>query len=609
MPVIQPLGPLRPKCSPSYYGNLMLLIALSRLNLPGQFTSLSCQQFRVAGGWVLTIVTDGLLSSVAALDDEILGVESPLCSTITSSDPPFITARFSSQERNLEIFKTTLSGRPVYYHLSASGEFFASTHISLLRKAGVGIQEDTNAVPELLIYRTVAPPRTLYRGIAQLSFSGRICVQLGEDGCALTVEDGYLPSDEPGSNTDETQIVKRVTELLSDCVGKLKPIAERVTTLLSGGMDSSILSTLVSQQLGSLDTYSSAYPFEDPARDLEKTYALSAAAGLATRHRVFVPNTLDFVLGTIEALHIAETPLDHLQSVLLHLLFKHAIPTHLDRVIHGAAAESPWGTDAHLLFCRRSTLRQRLLSIEPLRLTLRMIGAFWPKALEVNGDVDTVNRLRLPLSNPQSALWAVGAYGDHEWVKSYCGVSDEDIIKHRYQSLRSLADRPLNDVLALYSLNFQVAANVALWSKLGEGHHKILYYPYASEQLINFAFSVPWRLKLKSPKHLLRLAGRRLGVPEEILNRPKRSFGTTSQLWAEEGGALEPLIPIAAKVVDIDALRSLQRGESRPAMSLWSLLNYAVLKRLFILGEPVDILVDELLENDRRLQSGVAVAS
>ena len=99
----------------------------------------------------------------------------------------FITARFSRKLRRLEILKATISGRPLYYHLGSNGEFFVSTHIRLLRQAGVVIQENAEVIPELLIYRTVAPPRTLYRGIEQLPAAGQILAQVGEHGCSLTV--------------------------------------------------------------------------------------------------------------------------------------------------------------------------------------------------------------------------------------------------------------------------------------------------------------------------------------------------------------------------------------------------------------------------------------
>lgn len=577
----------------------MLLVATSRSSLLSRLTRYSAQEFKLAKGWFLTLVTDGFLSQVKVSVDEIVVFESLLGSSNTGPDLQFISARFVNPLQTLEICKSTVSGRPLYYSAGSRGEFFASTHIKLLRQVGIAMEEDVEVLPELLMYRTVSAPRTLYRGIRQLSLSGRIVVRLEEHGCKFKVSDNYAPPENVVPHHDETDVSSRVAECLRDSIRPLQPAARNVATLLSGGLDSSILGKLVKDQFGAYDTFSSSYPFEDPAKEFEKAYALSAASALSTRHTVFIPTSQDFLLGFVEALAIAETPLHHLQSVLLHLLFKHAIPGHLDTIVCGEGADSAWGLAMHHMLRRSQALRQRVLSRGPFHTGLRVAGKFWPRALEVSRDVDTIGGLGLPVSSPRCPVWTLGAYGDGEWIHAHYRVSENDIIGNRYESLQWAAQKSVNDIIALYALNFDVTLTTGVWSKLAEGQHKIVHYPFANKDLLDLAFSIPWDIKLRKPKEVLLKTGRRLGVPEVILGRPKRSFGIHSDRWAEKGGLLEPLIPVAAKVVDIDELRSLQGTASRPAMTLWSLINYAILKRLFILGEPVEVLLNEIQENQQ----------
>lgn len=101
---------------------------------------------------------------------------------------------------------------------------------------------------------------------------------------------------------------------------------------------------------------------------------------------------------------------------------------------------------------------------------------------------------------------------------------------------------------------------------------------------------------MQSHKHIIREVGRKLGIPHFILNRPKQSFGIVSDRWAEPGGPLEPLMAVASKVIDMKEMRALQGTEPRKAMILWTLLNYAVLKRLFVLGESKESLLGELID-------------
>ncbi len=163
--------------------------------------------------------------------------------------------------------------------------------------------------------------------------------------------------------------------------------------------------------------------------------------------------------------------------------------------------------------------------------------------------------------------------------------------------MQALAHRSFNDVLSLFSLNYDAATTATIWSKLAEAQRKILYNPFASREMLDAAFSVPWEVKLKTRKHLTRGVGRRVGVPDFILNRRKESFGVASDRWAERDGALEPLVGLAAKVVDIKQLRDLQSRDPNKAMTLWSLLNYAVLTRLCVKGESKESLLEELADN------------
>lgn len=60
------------------------------------------------------------------------------------------------------------------------------------------------------------------------------------------------------------------------------------------------------------------------------------------------------------------------------------------------------------------------------------------------------------------------------------------------------------------------------------------------------------------------------------------------------GAAFEPLVTLAAKVVDEKALRINQSSDAKKSMTFWNMLNYAVWKRLIINKELVDRLKDEL---------------
>ncbi|MDP3911712.1 MAG: hypothetical protein Q8Q14_15110, partial [Gemmatimonadales bacterium] len=72
--------------------------------------------------------------------------------------------------------------------------------------------------------------------------------------------------------------------------------------------------------------------------------------------------------------------------------------------------------------------------------------------------------------------------------------------------------------------------------------------------------------------------------------------GIAPDRWASPGGVFEPLVPLAARVMDEKHIRAAQNGEYLTGMTFWTILNYAVWRRLWIQGEPVERLHGELEE-------------
>jgi len=575
----------------------MLFVSLTRSGIQHLLNSSSAREFQFAPGWFLTCATDDFLSHISISPDEVVAWESPLGGA-PEFDLPLISASYFPRLQTLEISKASVSGRPVYYCTNPKGEFFASTHIAWLRKAGVLIEEDRDTLPELLVYRLVTPPRTMFRGIRQLGLAGSLMVDLKDGNLRVrqTAADYDPPDLAPTASEDEA--VWKLSDVLKTAVAKLAPAAANVATLLSGGVDSSILASIARDELSATSTFSTAYPFDSGESNAEQKYALTAAHALRTRHTVFVPNAADFLAGTVEAMAAAENPLNHLQSTLVHLLFKRALPATMDRVICGLAADSVLGLETQFALHQRAGLRRRFLSSSPVYFALRAIGSRVPKARELAAYAAQVRGRDLAISNPHNPIWSYAAFGDFDWVGKHYGPGREQVIAYRLEQLKRVARKSFDEVFAFYTLNYcDLAVGVSTWSKLGEAQNKILYYPFASQEVLDTSFSVPWEIKLKSLKHLARGVGRHLGVPDFILNRRKESFGIASDRWAERNGPLEPLVVLAAKAVELEQLRDLQGREPRKAMTLWSLLNYAVLIRLFVRGESKESLLSELEEN------------
>ena len=570
----------------------MFLVAITKDEISQNFDSVDIEESKI-DAFIVTSITDNFLSKRIFEKNGFSIIESPL---ISSDINKIIFSKFSYNhiENVFHISKSTMSGRPIYYYLNPKGEFFCSTHISMLRSAGVPIEENTDVLPEFFTYRIVMPPQTLYQDIKQLSSGEHFRIKIVNGNCLVQPVKFF---DLPEKNQNITSVQnasKEIKHLLSQSINNLSFRKEEIAPLLSGGLDSSILCRICQEDLGINTSYSTGYPFEDPTLNIEKSYALSAGKAFGMNHEYYESTTSEYLTGFLEAIALSEQPLHHHQSVCLHLLYKKGIPQSKKIVVEGWGAGGSFGNFRNYLFYKDKIIF-KLLTKKPFQFILKSL----PKISDLGErsvDMLLKSTLDIPLSDPNHPVWFYHEYGDKNWVCRYLNVSKQNIIKGQYNSLKRFENNSIYDIIALYSLLGDEDVTLSILSKIGEGNHKILYVPFYDYELLQYVSSIPWKIKLRRPENILRKSvARQCNVPDFIINRPKTGFGIYSKHWSEKGGIFEPLVPLASKIFDEKEIRKMQiSSDSRKAQTFWNMLNYAVWKRLHIYNEPLDVLLEEL---------------
>ena len=576
----------------------MFLVAITKQEIAQKFRNIKVEEFNIHSSKV-TIVTDKFLSNYIAEADGFSVIESPCISSPNYENVIFSKVTYNNNEKTLTVFKSTISGRSLYYHLNSQGDFFCSTHISMLRKAGVSIEENTDVLPEFFVYRYVMPPNSLYKNINHLFTGGRLQIKILDGRCKVQSIDHFYAPEQNKKIKSIKKSSKIMYDYLSESIEKLDSCRSEIAVLLSGGIDSSITSSICQKKFALDTSYSSGYPFEDPELNFEKRYALSAAEAFGMNHHYYEPTTQEYLTGFLEAISFAEEPLHHLQSVLFHLLFKKGIPRDKKIIVHGQGAGFSFGNVTHYLYWKDKWI-VKLFSKKPLKdiymkiSDITRMGKGFTRIQEFNHILNETSST-YPLYNPKNLLWSWHDFGSEQWVCNYFNVTDQDIIKSRYDFIKKFEHRSIYDVWSLYSLLGDEDSTLPIWHKLGEGNKKILYAPFYDLNVLNYMFSIPWKLKLSRPQNKLRKEiARRGNIPEFIVTRPKRSFGIHPDRWADKGGVFEPLIPIASKIFDENEIRKMQSSESKKAMIYWNMLNYSIWKRLCINNEPLEVLLEEL---------------
>ncbi len=551
---------------------------------------------------IFSILTDDFLSKLIVTEDGFSIVESPLIRCRDFGGIIFSEVRFNDAEKRLEIHRSTISGRPIYYHINSKGDFYCSTHIRMLRDVGVKIEENVKVLPEYFVYRYVMPPNTLYKGIKQLSAGSRLKIRLRGGSCSIYQSEHLNPpaaTAKVSGDILETSAAGTV-DILSNLCQRLKRQDDKILFLLSGGLDSSILLKICQTVFDTETTYSAGYPFENPEDNRERKYAFSAAQVFGTQHKYYEPSTTEYLLGILEAISVAEEPLHHLQSALLYLFLRNNSQSDERIVINGLGADGVFGsTFQRHLFDNIRTKRPWWVSLScqyPLINLLKALSMITGKGKGFLSKVYYHCPGCASLADIDHAAWRLGEYGDTEWALDYFGVSTKDFIANRYNSIKFYRGRSVLDVTSLLSFLGSASVTQAIWSKLGEANGKIVFYPFTDFELIQQTFQVPWDIKLSESKGILREAGRQLSIPEHIISRPKSGWGVCSERWGEKDGVFEPFVPLMAKVFDEKQIRLMQSSQEQKAMTFWNILNYAIWKRLCINNEPLELLEKELLE-------------
>ena len=570
----------------------MFLVAITKDEILQNFKNNSCEEYKIHP-FIITIITDNFLSQYIPGENGFFVVESPLLSSSDIMNVVFSQFTYDKKSDSFFILRSTIGGRPLYYHTNVKGEFFCSTHISLLRKAGVIIEEDTSVLPEFFVYRFVMPPKTLYKDIRHLFAGGQIHLKIINDKCVIRSLYHYIP---PGiKNMDSIETAsKELYEHLTNSIQRLEPRKKEITILFSGGLDSSILAAINKKIFSVNKSYSTGYPFENPFLNREKRYALSAAKSLEMNNQYHEPKLEDYLTSFIESISIAETPLHHLQTVLLHSLFKDKI--HKEKIILcGQGGATIFGYN-HYFYLQEEHNRivYHLLTNKPSLFSLKQTSKLIGRGEEI---VDLLDRSKVPttLSDPRNPIWAWMSYGCKNWVCNHFNITEADIIKERYNLIKTFPNMSMHHVWSLYSLLGDEDITSLIWSKIGEESKKIIYFPLYDSSVLNHVFSLSWDLKLKKPGNCLRKQTARISLlPEFIINRPKSGLGIHQKRWAIKRGPFQRLIPLASKIINKEEILKMQSTDSKRAMTFWNILNYSIWKRRCIYNESLDVLLEEL---------------
>jgi len=203
----------------------------------------------------------------------------------------FAFAYYDETQDSLMIARDRLGILPLYYHVGADFIAFASEVKALLPAVGPPVLDDA-AVEEYLTYRSVPPPRTLFKGIRKLT-PGTV-LHIGNDGSLREEVYWALPARQQGGMLTGEAAIRAVDLKLQEAVS-LRLVADvPVGAYLSGGLDSSLTVALMKKLRAGGEVQTFAAGFSDPRFD-ELPFARQVSEAVGTVHHEVMVGSQDFI--------------------------------------------------------------------------------------------------------------------------------------------------------------------------------------------------------------------------------------------------------------------------------------------------------------------------
>lgn len=494
---------------------------------------------------------------------------------VTKLNGMFAFAIYDQRKKAILLARDRCGIKPLYYHKSKNGFIFASEIKSILnwRETDTGIEE--NIVPEYFIFRHLTNNRTFFKNIYSLEPGQLIYFKNNQ----IKIKT-YWPDSESFESEDRSE--QELFALLENSV-KMQLMSDvPLGTLLSGGIDSSLVSALCAKnQNDTINTFSVGFHEEEFD---ETYYAKVVSKKFGTRHHQIKISDKEFaeLLPTIIWHH--DEPLNHANSVQIYSISKYA-KNYVKVVLSGEGADELFGGYPRYFIAKWHSSFIKFPNF--LRNTfIKLISLIGEKRIE-----KLYECFQFPLERSNIIN---SAFVRLKYVKGL--FNDRALTFNERLADFEKARQQQNDLLNAFFRFEQKTYMLSILNrqdKMSMAASLEARVPFLDNNLIGFANSLDANRKLRFAcnKYLLKKAAKNI-LPNEIINRPKCGFGVPINQWLRNKNGLGKYLDMTIDKIDcipdinnkILKERILEHKNNKYDHSelLWPVINLVLWHELFI---------------------------
>ena len=452
----------------------------------------------------------------------------------------FAFGLWDRRARRLWLVRDRLGILPLHYAMVGDQLVFASEAKALFASGLVAPRFDPHGLSDVFTYWSTTSPRTVFAGIETVRPGTALSVLVRTDlGSGLEVrEQVWWEADLGGDPAIAELPLDDAADALGERLGDAVRLRLRadvpVGAYLSGGLDSSVIASLVEQGDAPLETF--AVRFDEPAFD-ETAEQRRMATLLGTRHHEIVCDGDTIAAALADVVWHCEAPLLRTAPVPLFLLSGLVRDAGMKVVLTGEGADelfagySIFAEDAVRRFwARRPDSQVRPALAAKLHPEVAADGArstdlwsrFFGRDLTQTGDPFYAHRIRW-----QNTAWTQRLLSQDirraviDSGEITPGTALAQRLPDGWDGWPPLAQAQWTEIttfMSSYLLSCQ-------GDRVAMAHGVEVRYPFLDPDVVAWASGLPSRLKmpgLRDKVTLRRLAGRTL--PPEIWQRPKQPY-------------------------------------------------------------------------------------
>lgn len=439
----------------------------------------------------------------------------------------FVFAIYDSEEKILRVVRDLFGIKPLYYWKEAGLlKAFASEIKSFVSLPGWKPEVNDQAVFNYLSYQYNPLEETFFKNVYKLSPAHFLKLDLSAE--KFEIKRYAEVSLHPEESLDELLTKKKILKTMEDSVAHHMIADVPVGSFLSGGIDSSVIATLMQNERGESKVRTFTVGFDTLSEGAE---AKETSGPLGTLHKEITVGRKEYFEALEKAVWHFDEPVADPSAIGLYFLAREA-RKEVKVVLSGEGSDELFG-GYNIYLAPLARAKMAWLPRFVLKFFLALPFEYFGK--------NYLRRVEMKLED-----WYIGnasVFGGEEARKIWRGPSvSKFVLTSIYERAFGLSDSAKMQYIDLHT--WLVGDILAKADKMTMAHSLELRVPFLDKEVYGLARTLPDRFKWRfgETKYLLREAFKNI-LPESVRKRKKLGFPTPLRTWLkEESGEVESLV-------------------------------------------------------------------